>query len=413
MSVDRRHSPGFARPRAPALDMSMCACALLFTSTLMLSSSARASGDGDARAAAGGTVALLPLLGSNLALDELAAVDATVQRAVDAWYGARSIPGATVRERLDEGARRGLRCDRSVESCQAQLGIVCDTDLVLVAALAPMTTSTDANGTNGTSGTSGPGGASSASGASSHLTLSLRLVDVADAAQLAFAEQTLPGLPSADDVRALLAVLDTPDARKALLHVAGPAGAAVSVDGKALDPLPWAVPVELPRGRHDVVVHTSPLFRTQVTLRRGERVHVAAPRNPQVGPLASTATPLTGEPLSAEPMPSMGGPSSKMLALAGGGALTGLGALTAAVGVAPWFAYNAAGRQLQEKEDDFLDDEDYLQKGENLADLQAVRREYDNNRAGWQSYGQIAFASGIAATVVGVTILGVGLLALE
>lgn len=386
----------------------------------MLSSSARAESDGRGDTAVRGTVALLPLLGSNLALDELAAVDATVQREVDAWYGARSVPAATVRERLDAGARRGLRCDRAVESCQAQLGIVCDTDLVLVAAVAPMATTTDE---------SGAGGANAASGATSsgRLTLSLRLVDVAEAAQLAFAERTLPGLPSGDDVKALLASLDTPDSRKALLHVAGPAGAPVVVDGKVVDPLPWPGPIELSRGRHDVVVHTSPLFQTQVTLRRGERVDVAAPPNARVGALpassaappkasSSTATPpVTGEPGSAEPAASMAGPgpSSKVLALAGGGTLTGVGALIAGVGVAPWFAYNAAGQQLQDKEGDFRAEENYLERGDNLPDLQATRREYDNNRASWQSYGQLAFASGIATAVVGATILGVGLFALE
>lgn len=193
------------------------------------------------------TVALLPLLGSGLALDELTTADAAIQREVDARYGERSLPAAVVRERLEEGAKRGLRCDRSLESCQAQLGIVCDTELVLIASLKP-TSLNDAGG---------------------GFALVLRVVDVAEAAQLAFAASMYPGLPSSADIKKLIAKLDQPEARKAFLVVAGPSGAPVVVDGAPRGSLPLPKPLELAMGRHEVTVHTVPVFSTTTTLLAG------------------------------------------------------------------------------------------------------------------------------------------------
>jgi hypothetical protein len=333
------------------------------------------------------TVALLPLLGSGLALDELTSADAAIQREVDARYGARSLPAAVVRERLEDGAKRGLRCDRSLESCQAQLGIVCDTDLVLIASLTPV---------------GGVGG----------FTLSLRLVDVAEAAQLAFATSTYPGLPSAPDVKKLIAKLDLPEARKAFLLVTGPSGAPVVVDGAARGSLPWPKPIELANGRHEVVVHTDPLFTTTTSLRRGERTDVAAPPAAVAARLPDdVAGPADPPPDGATPSTDAG-PPPRMLAIGGGGALAALGGAAVLAGLIPWLNYAGGAESLAEHERLSRDDPEYLTE-ERVVSIQETRIQYDEGKAAWDTWAPIAVATGSAALVVGATILVVGVVALE
>ena len=136
-------------------------------------------------------MALVPVLGVGLAADEVARDETLIRREVDAHFGARSVAGADVHARLDQAASVGLQCDRADVACLVQLGVVCQADVVLLPVL-------DGSHTGG-----------AAAGA----TFALRLVDVGDAQQAAYAQVTLGGPLRPEDVRSLIARLEQPDGR--------------------------------------------------------------------------------------------------------------------------------------------------------------------------------------------------------
>src|SRR4051812_48647693 len=70
-----------------------------------------------APAHADGAVAFVPVLGTGLAVDEVARDEQVIRGEVDAHFGARSIPAATIHQKLDEATGVGLRCDRNKIPC--------------------------------------------------------------------------------------------------------------------------------------------------------------------------------------------------------------------------------------------------------------------------------------------------------
>lgn len=388
-----------------------------------------------------GSLALLPLVVSGLALDQLSDVDVTIQREVDSRFGPRSLSAALVRDRLEAGAKKGLRCDRSQESCQAQLGIVCDVDLVLIAAMGPH----PHPGEPGAPGAPGTGDDAAAVGGG--YTLTLRLVDVVEASQIAAASTTLAGLPTAADVRKLLGKLDTPEARKAIVVVTGPSGAPVLVDGDAKGSLPLPAALEVKPGKHEVTVHLGAglePYSVTVVARSGERVEVRAPGAP--GTPGTPGTPAgtpgvpgapappgrvsgpaglanangsagntggSGAPLAPEPEPRepLEPPSPRLLSLVGGGVLVGVGAIATVVGLVPWLAAAESAGRLRDFDNAARTSDTFVD--ERAATIEETYTVYEDNRNAWNSWGQVVAGTGGAALLVGATIVTVGVVALE
>ncbi len=339
-------------------------CALLLGSAITASPAAAAPAR--APAPTGPRVALLPLVANGLAADEVQLVDSAIQGVAKAHTGARLIAGRDVERLLDAGGVKGVRCDRTDATCSAQLGAVLNVDQVLVASVT-----------------------ATAEGA----TIAFRLVDVGLAAQLAHASRKGSAAMGNDEVLAVLKALEEPAARQTSLAFVGAAGSLVVVDGQDRGVLPMPPLVGLPPGRHEVGLDGPVSLKKAVDLRRGEPVVVEAPGG--VAPAAGTTEQVTRTaPPPFEP------PLMPLLVTVGGGAVTLAGGAVALVGLWPFLAYNTGAAELQRQDALSLQGRDGID-ADRVRDLHATTTASAEDWATW----------GIAATVVGATLAGVGLVA--
>jgi hypothetical protein len=316
------------------------------------------------------TIALLPLVASRLASDEVESIDRTVNQAVAAHFGERAIPAHIVSERLERGGARGVRCDRTDPTCSAQLGAVCGADLVLVATF---------------------------SAGARRSTMSVRIVDTTEAIQLAHAAATVGETPTIEEVRALLAALEGAEARITRLDVNGPPGAEVLIDGQVRGALPLPPFVDLDPGMHEIIVEgeTTP-FRTTLELRRGEPASITAPGAPGL-------TPKNGARDAAGPTP--GTMPLVLVASGGGGALVGLVAL--GVGLWPLAAAHASAGELAQFQAAAVADESVLR--DNAAAIRNAHDSVESNNLAWSQWGLWTALGGGVITTLGVAALGFGL----
>lgn len=309
-------------------------------------------------------LALLPLVASGLGVDEVAPLESTIRQAVEAHYGPRLLPRKTLVERLERGGAKGLRCDRADPACSAQLGAIGGVERILVASLAVA-----------------PG----------RSMLSLRTIDVAEAAQLSFAQAPVSDAVSAEEVAAVLRALDLPEASTTALTVRGPASSIVVIDGADRGALPLPGPIlDLPPGPHEVGLDGPVTFRQTVELRRGEPVAVDAPK-PSAP--ASAATPRAPPPR--DPPAS----STPLYAMVGGGAAAVVGLATAAAGLAPLAAANLSAQRLAERELRAREDPTVLE-----SEADAIRADHADLVAAntsWETWGWLAATLGGAVVVAG------------
>ncbi|MBI1946955.1 MAG: hypothetical protein HYS27_14760 [Deltaproteobacteria bacterium] len=344
---------------------------LVITSvTLVVALSSAGAGLAAGPADAARSIAVLPLVASGLAADEIVPVEAVVRAAAERHYGARLLPARLVAERLERGGAKGLRCDRLDPACSAQLGAVCGVAQVVVASL------------------------STAGGASR---LSLHLIDVAEVAQLGHASGPVSAELRADEVLAVLRDLDAPAAAITSVLVTGPPGSLVVVDGADRGALPMSAPLtDLAPGSHEIGVEGPVTFRRAVELRRGEpvtlEVPAAAPGPPQ----------LTAATERVEPSDSTGS-SSPLLALAGGGLAAAAGAGAVAVGIAPLVLANLAAGRLAEREQRARADPAVID--DEAEQIRADHEESVATTAAWQAWGGITTVVGGAVVVAGLVVV--------
>lgn len=318
------------------------------------------------------TVAMLPLVASGLAVDEIAPVEMVVRAAAERHYGPRLLPARQLVERLERGGAKGLRCDRLDPACSAQLGAVCGVAQVLVASMA-------------------------ASGGNS--LLSLRLIDVAEVAQLGHASGPVSDVVQPDQVQLVLRALDAPAARHTSVTVLGPAGSLLVIDGEDRGALPMAAPLtDLATGAHDIGLDGPITFRRVVELRRGEPMTVEAPAQlPQSLPAATAHAAAKPEPTA----PPQAIPSA--LVVTGGGVAAVAGAVAVTVGVTPLVLANLASGRLAEREQRARGDPTVIE-----AEAEQIRADHAavvGSTAAWQGWGGITTVVGGALVVAGAVVM--------
>jgi hypothetical protein len=326
------------------------------------------------------TIAALPVVASGLGADEIDAVDQTVARAVAQHFGGRAIAKKAVDERLEKAGAKGMRCDRTDPTCSAQIGAVCGAGVVVVSTFTV------------------PPGAADA-------TLSLRLVDVVEATQLAHATRVVKAVLDADAVRDVLTQLDAPASKATLLDVRGEPGARVLVDGVERGALPLDAPLDVTAGAHEVSVvsrASTPPFSTRVDVRRGEPVLIDAPWTPAPAPASVEAEPEPTRHLVRVPRE---GPP--LLAI-GGGFAAAAGAIAAIVGVAPLLAAHDHTRVLSTFEESARADPQFLV--ENQDAIATERASLDEALASWRGYGLTTVVVGAVVIVAGAGAMTYGLM---
>lgn len=315
---------------------------------------------------------MLPLVASGLAADEIGPLEATVRAAAEAHFGPRILAAPTMSERLERGGAKGLRCDRTDPACSAQLGAVCGVGRVLVASL---------------------------SAAPGRSTLALRIIDAAEAVQLAHAAGRVSDVIGADEVSAVLRALDEPAASQTSVHVRGPAGSLLVVDGVDHGALPMAAPlVDLAPGPHELGLDGPSTFRVKVELRRGEPVELQAPtpRAPAARPAAAAPAPAVAS-----------GPSPLLVTAVGGGGAALVGAATLVAGLTPLVGAELAAGRLAEREARAQQDPTVLE-----SEAAAIREDHEaavSSQDAWQRWGGLATLVGGALLVTGVAVGAVGL----
>jgi hypothetical protein len=318
-----------------------------------------------------GAMALLPLVASGLATDETVALQAVVGRAAATYWGSKMIPPATVDQRLEKAGAKGVRRDRNDPSCSAQIGAVAGADVVVVATFVASSPSSS---------------------------LAVRLVGVDETAQVAYAAGPVGDEPTVDEIVAVLAKTDAPEARALSLGVTGPAGASVLVDGVEQGALPLAAPLtSLPAGPHDVVVRgpdAAIVHEQHVELRPGEPAVVDAPL-PASKPL-EVATPQPAP--SSSPVP--------MIVVASGGGAAVLGAVALVVGVLPFSGAQAANDDVSRLEAEVKSDPGLLD--ERADDIRGAQLRYEKGVDDWRSWGAPLAVVGGVAVAAGVVAAGVG-----
>jgi len=353
-------------------------------STTVSSTSSSETSAGGVTGASGSTstsLALLPIVGSGLGADELARIQKVVQAAVDERYTTRAIPGDAVRSRLDAGSTKGLHCDRGEIDCIVQLGIVARADQVILATL-------------------GPKGAA--------VELAVRLVDVGNGEQLAYAAGPVGGEPTIAEVSALLAALDDLPARTTRVELTGPEGALVVVDGNNLGALPYPALTDLAPGKHTVSIIGTLRHDATIDVRRGETLIVDAPaaeplvQIPQ-GPNGGLArggsgAKNTGTGTSSSTLPWIG--------VASGGAAVIVGGAGVVVGVTPRLAYQSAATRLSQIENDVGNNHDALVHRK--SDIDDARTDLNNAEHDWQLWGAPLLVAGAVVLGVGAVVAGAG-----
>lgn len=317
-------------------------------------------------------IALLPLVASGLAADEIAPLQATVGSAAQAHFGARLLSAEQVSERLEQGGAKGFRCDRRDPVCSAQLGAVCGVPEVLVVSLY-----------------SRPGASQ----------LSIRLIDVGEARQLAHVAGKVQDALPLEDVAGLLRALEEPGASATSVLVRGPKGSLVVVDGEDRGALPMTAPLtDLAPGPHEIGIDGPVVFRKQVDLRRGEPLVIDSPTSRAADANPRAAGKIDEAAATAPPPP--------LITVAGGGITAAVGVATLAVGLAPLIIANVSAQSLADREaralqdPGVIDDEAALIREDHASVVAAT--------AAWQSWGGITTIIGGAAIVVGLVVTGVG-----
>ncbi len=321
------------------------------------------------------TVALVPLLGSGLGADELADDEKLVRAEVDAHFGKKSIPAATVQTRMAEAVQIGLRCDRSTIVCLVQLGVVCKADRVLLAIVTPAATRDDTG------------------------QLAFRLVDVGAATQIAYASRSIQGAPRAPDVSALLGALELPSARALSVDVRGPTGVHVLIDGAERAVLPLHAPLtDVAAGKHELrLISADATDVVAIDVRAGEPVVVDVPHHSTT----TTTTPLATTDLTttpATPPPTASLPMSTILVTAGG-VVAAAGVVGVVVGSLPFFEHEGAVDELNRL--DATVGTSAAKLRDNAPAIRDARERLDASADDWNTWGLATVIGGSVAVVVG------------
>jgi hypothetical protein len=318
----------------------------------------------DAPAPTGAPLAVLPLRAEDLQLNEVVRLDGLLRDAgAKAGYVAQSPQETTAL--LEAAQALGVQCDLGVPACGAEVGRAAAVDRIVVGHAALVAAGADH-----------PGGVG----------IEASLVDANNGATLRHVTALLPREPDAQRAAfdaVARGLFDAAPGTSWLVVTGAPAGATISVDGIDIGALPLGRPVTGAVAGVHVVAARAHGYLPWV------RAVTSAPGEPALVDVALRVDPAAQKEVVSPLQVGL------VWGLAGTGAALAVGgAVTAAIGSQPWFAYSAANDALRS-----------LQAGPDQP-AQAARLHADASDAAdaWASWGS-------PTTIAGAVIGGLGLVA--